>query len=247
MNQPFWLKIYNQFDLFNKAEELLGSGKYLNRSNTKIIVGQYFELLTSRIFTGLSKCSSVDRFEYDFVMWNSGKLKNDIVLEVKSTNREPIIDSRQMQYYSDLESSLFPYTNAKVYYVVYFYKPDVRLASCGSVHNLVNAILPQTIQSCAVMPLSLIKKLIDGKQRSYGKWSEGDRVNYFRWGALASHVLTAGRANVVQEFLKDKSYIVRKIDLPPVEVLSAKTVKFPVIFVHEADERFRLFNFLKRG
>jgi len=251
-NLPIWMSLYNQLDLFDSCDKLMDSRIPLTSSNTKILVGQYFELLTSMIFRSAVKCTKLDRFAYDFVIWGGEKRKRDIIIEVKAANKQHMIDQRQMKHYEEIIAADFPFTKPKVYYVLFCYAKGKRLTSCGSAYNLLNAALPESVKAVAVVPFEFMKGLVSKfKINRYGKWGNGDRLNYIRLPMTIFSAIMSADVGLIRHTLggycgtEAAGYSFYKVNLPKLKVLNAEIKSFPVIFIDGKADRCRLGAYLK--
>jgi hypothetical protein len=186
---PSWLVDHQQLDLFkNKL-----SGMYLTKHNSRVVVGQFFEHLTSKL---INDSVLADVYEGvanpDLIVWN-GKLPFDILLEVKASMKAHLFDIHQIKYYSALQDNNFPYTRPKMYYVLWCYhfnKESISMA--GSALNLVKR-LGNYIDACFIIPIEIVHLIIKYLPvMSYGKWSTDIRQYYYRIPRKVFDFLKAG-------------------------------------------------------
>lgn len=231
---PFWLAEYYQVGLFADVKKTVP----LTNSNTRIIVGQFFELLTKNLFGG-EYCSN--GLPGDIVQWR-GK-RGDILLEVKSSSKSHIIDMCQIEEYSDLR---FPFTNPTVYYVLWFYDLVRIREKCLNSDMLIDR-LATSVNAVYVLPLRVVRWFTLSSSYDYHtQWASGKRQKYGRWGVKTYNTLREGRrsslADAMTLFSKDRQVppvstdglVLRRNVIGSASVMEVPVQRFPLVRVLES-------------
>ncbi len=248
MNYPLWLQLYEQTDLFGEQNI---SGIPLTDHNTKVIVGQFFEFLTFQMFDKIDHIKPNDYFQPDFVIWNNGRVKHDILLEVKATSKSHIFDKSQVAFYRKARNGdIFPYLRPEIFYVLFFYKSAQPLYLSSTAWNLVQHTLPKALECCVVLPLEVIEALCKGSNYSYGLWGVEGREHYSRMSINITSILRMGKRKSVINAVKlqtgedvSKKYMISRYNIEGIKVLGCAVDPFPVIVVSKNGLR----KFLKKG
>jgi hypothetical protein len=175
-------------------------------ANANVIIGQYFEYLTSRIFDGKLADKPDDAVFPDVVLWGRHK-KGDILLEVKGTYRAPLMSLFQLQEYKKLEDNDFPFTRPRVYYVIYLHSAIQIVPQCPTVRDLL-AYLSKSIDACIVVPIDALIRLVtcnNGLVYDFGQWQarhqEDTEKKYVRWTKQLDKILRLGDRFALRDFL----------------------------------------------
>lgn len=249
MGLPTWYLKHMQTSLFKEE----ASSFYLDRHNTKVIVGQFFEYITEWVLLDSVRGSPGSVLEPDFILWGKNKRKNDILIEVKSTkDKSPIIDLKQFKNYQKIADSEFPYTKASVFYFIYFYDTEKALHRSGDLRTLLTDTLPNGIESCVIIPISLMQKYINGSSYSYGKWGWGDRTDYARASnSISTLLMTARKQQVIDAFKLcgapnfHNKYTMSNGFLKKIKVLGVDVPPIRYLFIRERDSKITRGSILK--
>jgi hypothetical protein len=240
MPEASWAIYYNQIDLFGAKENLYG--RFLTRSNTKVIVGQFFEYLTNKLFKNSCRVNSTEDVHPDVVIWNDRKKKmdHDILIEVKASKKGYLFDYKQIQKYDELKTNDFPYTKPDIYFALYSYECPQLLSLTGSVFNLLKE-LGNSITGCTIVPFDVIKEIIKWMpQYDYKKWAGDNRQFYYRLSSRYYNMLRictcdsvidtlsimSGNSYNVTEHFKINRYKINNINLE-----FSRVRPFPLIVV----------------
>ncbi len=147
---PKWLRENN-----NNNEELLTASK------TKVIIGQFYEILAAKIFNGEYNNKAVGQEMYpDVIVWKGFQ---DILYEVKasSLSNRFTFDLGQQQYYKDLINTEFPFTNPKTYYSFFVYELKEPLYKTYIYsQELIEGLITHT-KACLILPLEIVNQFKD--------------------------------------------------------------------------------------
>jgi hypothetical protein len=220
---PSWL----QTDLFKGKM----SGLALTQHNSRVVVGQFFELLSRHLIKG-SELGDIkeDEANPDLIVWNNGRVSFDLLLEVKASMKAHLFDSAQLDFYNGLGENEFPYTRPRLYYVLWCYHFKGNVSMAGSAYNLIRK-LGSCVDSCFIVPLELIINLTNQLPKmSYGKWSIPGREYYYRMAKGCFRLLKTGNF----PFDRDRFNIV-KHDVAGFDMDFSKIRPFSIYIVSDFD------------
>jgi hypothetical protein len=238
MSNATWLSEYNQTDLFDRTV----ADKETVPCQAYVVIGQFYEHLTARIFGAEIQGSKVeDSIFPDAVIWNNGRVSKDVLLEVKGSHRQPLLDLWQMCEYRKMKRSTFPYTRPDVYYVLWFYgnQRQVRtgrgIARYGqTVGGIVNYLVEYT-WSCVVLDINTIWNLAKAsKHYSYESWQGGTRDKYVRWNSSTGELFRYGTkltANLALCEITDKHYPITVTETKSFDILDTHISPVPLVCI----------------
>lgn len=203
MSIPFWYTLYQQTSLFPEEEE---RPKRLTHSGINMIVGQFFELLTRQAFPEARPLDEVaeDGSMPDLVLWRAGPKRGDVLLEVKASCKGHLIETNQLERYRSLVQGDFPFTRARLFYVLWCYDMTDIYKRCPYHTQLLDELI-ECDKSAYVLPASLVGEICDRRgARSYTSWTWGDGSGTTYTRMLKSHhrVLQSGGAHSLRTVLE---------------------------------------------
>lgn len=247
MTTPRWMIEDAQETLFNEDkfiyQPIFGGGP------TNTVIGQFFEQVAARMLgCKVEFPVSTEWGTYpDLIKWNYNG--SDILFEVKSTHRNPLITVNQMKGYKEMTMSPFPFTNAKVYYVIFFYTIHHFHLNFSRYHDLFNA-LAQDIQVCYILPIDIMEELIKNLKPLATSWTN----TLVRWKLHINKLFRkASKDKFLEAFetssgLNGTTYLqlnnleLKKFFTNGIKVIDYKIKKFPVIMVSDEGETLDIKN-----
>jgi hypothetical protein len=241
MSVPRWMIEDAQETLFNEDkfiyQPIYGGGV------TNTVIGQFFEQVAAHMLN--CKVELPVNTEWatypDLIKWDyKGR---DVLIEVKATHRNPLIMKNQMEAYRKMQMAPFPFTNAKVYYVIFFYTIHHFHLHFSRYHDLFKA-LAQDIQVCYILPIDIMEELIKSLVPLASSW----RNILVRWKLPIDRLLReASKDKFLEAFetlsgLNGITYLqlnnlkLRKFFINGLKVIDYNIKKFPVIMVSDKGE-----------
>lgn len=242
-----WMHNYQQTYLFGETNPYVR----ITAFNSRVIVGQFFELLTSKLFKKyeiLSRPNGCD-VQPDGAIWNVNN--HDIIFECKATTRDaPLIDLSQHDNYKELKDSLFPFTDPEIYYILYSYTTPINGLIKGS-HTVDELIqnLCDGIECAIVLPIEIINRIVEvSDKKKYGKWQGYARDEYVRFKPSIFRVFKIPNKDSIFNGLKLmglseeelKPYRVRKYSIKDKSVIDKDVKTFPLSILSTFDRWKRI-------
>lgn len=191
MPEPVWLSHYRDI-LFDSMRM---DDRPLNAGSVKVVVGSFFEVLGSMIL----KAEFSDRpgnWEVypDLIKWACNGNNSDLLIEVKGASRKNgfVFDCGQVREYEELTKVDFPFTNARVRYLLFVHvlgkAKDPLKDRFKNVNELIVGLCGGTVCGLYV-PLDVMQNIeresyIHSYTKSYTRQGKGDRNSYFKLSAV---------------------------------------------------------------
>jgi hypothetical protein len=201
IGRPWWTLDAQQLDTegSDALDETI-KGKYSN-----VVIGQFFEMLCTKIFTGCEYLSNGDAVSPDAAIFNGN---SDYVFEVKATCKQPLIDVLQVKNYRKfIRQAPFPFTHPRVFYVLFLYR-RVAVDEERTVRQLGQALQGRII-ACIIFTLSIMERLCKTNQwlfRCGANWNAIQKGNadlvYMRWNKDFGDFLLCGKRGPIQSRLQ---------------------------------------------
>lgn len=177
MPAPLWFTNHSDLWLF---EECKRDQRKLSKPLTKVVIGQFFEVLIAQVLQAEHTEPNPSMDVYPDIIKSTSD--HDYLYEVKASilSKTTLVDCKQMREYRKLQRTEFPFNDPVVTYA--FCKYDLESPHrYGTVDRLIEA-LAQHVAVIVLMPLSVVYKIYEkAKHYDYGIWTRGDkRDSYIR-------------------------------------------------------------------
>ncbi len=168
---PPWLRQHTDLFLFDDMKIV---AKPLTVGGIKVLIGQFFEVLTAKLFNGTHSVNETGWEVYpDVVIW--GNNCRDIIIESKASHTSIVIDSKQYKFYKKLIGTEFPFNDPIIYYVLYIHSLKDIKKTYNDTIELTNALC-KSVEMCLAVPIEYMDNFIGHLTfRPYGFKGYGSR------------------------------------------------------------------------
>lgn len=156
MGVPTWIYDSIVTVLFNDVKFVY---KPIQAGHATVLIGQFFEVIAKKFLYKSKMVEMPDGWTAypDLIVWHDRG--QDTLIEVKAGYRCAKIDKEQIKAYDEILKQDFPFTNPKLYYVLFSHNIQHITKNYKRIHDLLIA-LATGIESCYVMPFALVKELL---------------------------------------------------------------------------------------